>query len=106
VAIARETREPAPVPADGFARRSLLRAIHDIYGAPALAAALADTAGAIGTRLARATRVSEDTLVLAWRRRVLGLAAFGSRAGAREAMPALLFAGLLLLAAAGSGRWR
>jgi hypothetical protein len=107
VGFAREVRQPDPVPADASARRSLLRAAHDLYGAPALAAALIDTTGSIGQRLARATGVTEDTLVLAWRRRVLGIGgALESRAGAKEAGPALLFAGLLLLAAAGSGRWR
>jgi len=106
VAFAREIGQPLPVPADGGARRSLLRAVHDLHGAPALAAALADTTGSIGRRLARATGVGEDTLVLEWRRLVLGQGgALQSRAGGKEAIPALLFAGLLLLAAAGSGRW-
>ena len=107
VAFARQRGEPEPVPADAFARRSLLRAVHDVCGAPALATALADTAGSIGERLARGAGVSEDSLVLVWRRRVLGIGgAMQSRAGAKEAVPALLFAGVLLLAAAGSGRWR
>jgi len=107
VAFARQRREPEPIPADAFARRSLLRAVHDVYGAPALARAIADTVGSIGERLARGARVSEDSLVLVWRRRVLGIGgAMQSRAGAKEAVPALLFAGVLLLAAAGSGRWR
>jgi hypothetical protein len=106
VAFAGEVGQPDSVPADGGARRSLLRAVHDLHGAPALAAALADTAGSIGQRLARATGVSEDSLVLEWRRLVLGQGgALQSRAGGKEAVPALLFAGLLLLAAAGSGRW-
>jgi len=106
VAFAREIGQPLPVPADGGARRSLVRAVHDLRGAPALAAALADTTGSIGQRLARATGVSEDSLVLEWRRLVLGQgSALQSRAGGKEAVPALLFAGVLLLAAAGSGRW-
>jgi hypothetical protein len=107
VAFAREVGQPSPVPADGGSRRSLLRAVRDLHGAPALAAALADTSGSIGQRLARATGASEDSLVMEWRRRVLGQGgALQSRAGGKEAVPALLFAGLLLFAAAGSGRWR
>jgi|GEM_PF-6230041 len=106
VAFAREVNQPSPVPADGGARRSLLRAVRDLHGAPALAAALADTSGSIGQRLARATGASEDSLVVEWRRLVLSQGgALQSRAGGKEAVPALLFAGVLLLAAAGSGRW-
>ncbi len=106
VAFAREVGQPSPVPADDRARRSLLRAVRDLHGAPAFAAALADTSGSIGQRLARATGASEDSLVVEWRLRVLRQGgAFQSRAGGKEAVPALLFAGVLLLAAAGSGRW-
>lgn len=107
VALAREIGQPPAVPADGGARRSLLRAVHDRYGARALAVALADTAGSLGARLARAAGVNEDALVLEWRRRALDHSgALQSRAGGKEAAPALLLAGVLLLAAAGSGRWR
>ena len=107
IAFAHEEGQPEPVPADFIARRSLMRAMRDLHGAPALAAALVDTTGPIGARLARATGVGEDSLVLEWRRRVLGTSgAFESHAGTKEAVPALLFAGVLLLAAAGSGRWR
>jgi hypothetical protein len=97
----------SPVPAGLASIRSVLRAILVQHGAAALRRALADTSGAIGERLARATGVGEDSLVMEWRAWLL---TGGGRprvsAGARDAMPVLLFGGLLLFAAARSGRWR
>ena len=107
LAYARETGRPPAVPAADDARRSLLRAVHDLHGAGALAAALADTSGAVGERLARAAGIGEDSLVLEWRNWALSQEHPGSsRSGGKEAAPALLFAGLLLFAASRSGRWR
>ncbi len=96
-----------PIPAGYSARASLLRAVRERHGAAALQRALADTAGSLGDRLARATGVGLDSLVSAWRTWVLtegGRARV--RADVREALPVVVFGGLLLFAAAWSGRWR
>ena len=96
-----------PVPASTSAIRSVLREVRVVHGAAALRGALADTTGAIGQRLARAAGIGEDSLVREWREWLL-TGGGGPRiaAGFREAMPVLVFGGLLLLAAARSGRWR
>jgi len=107
VAFARESGRPPVVAAGNAARRSVLRAVREIHGPQAIARALADTSGSLGERLARASGVPEDSVVMQWRRWSLGQGRpTGSRLGGREALPALLFAGLLLFAASGSGRWR
>lgn len=97
----------SPVPAGTATTRSVLRALRVLHGADALQRALADTSGAIGQRLARAAGVGEDSLVTEWRSWLL---TGGERphitAGARDALPVLLFGGVLLLGAATSGRWR
>ncbi|MGD0991148.1 MAG: hypothetical protein ABR998_01585 [Gemmatimonadales bacterium] len=102
-----QTGGVAPVPAGLASVRSVLRAIRVLHGAEALRRALADTSGAIGDRLARAAGIGEDSLVTEWRAWLL---TGGGRprvsASARDAMPVLLFGGLLLFAAARSGRWR
>ena len=95
------------VPAGLASVRSVLRAIRVLHGAEALRRAFADTSGAIGQRLARGAGIGEDSLVTEWRAWLL---TGGGRprvsASARDAMPVLLFGGLLLFAAARSGRWR
>ena len=102
-----QTGGVSPVPAGLASVRSVLRAIRVLHGAEALRHALADTSGAVGERLARAAGIGEDSLVTEWR---VWLLTGGGRprvsASARDAMPVLLFGGLLLLAAARSGRWR
>lgn len=99
-AFARETGYTKPFPADDAGRRSLIRAVWALHGAVAVAGALADTAGGIGTRLARASGVGEDSLMLEWRYWVLTR---GGRPSVRgllaDAAPAVLLAGLLLAAA-------
>jgi hypothetical protein len=97
----------SPIPAGYDPRNSLTRAVRVLHGPDALRRALADTAGSVGERLARAARISEDSLVTEWRAWLLtggGHARVSADVGA--AMPSLVFAGLLLFAAARSGRWR
>lgn len=95
------------VPAGYEARASLLRAVRALYGAPVLRRALADTVGSLGDRLGRAVGVGADSLLAQWRTWLLTAGGQARvRADAREAIPALVFGGLLLVAAAGSGRWR
>ena len=95
------------IPAGYEARASLLRAVRVLHGPSALGRALADTTGSLGDRLARAAGVGDDSLVTEWRAWLLTAGGQARvRVGAREAIPALLFGGLLLAAAAGSGRWR
>jgi hypothetical protein len=97
----------SPVPSGLASVRSVLRAILILHGAEALRHALADTSGAIGQRLSRAAGIGEDSLVSEWRAWLL---TGGGRprvsASAGDALPVLLFGGLLLFAAARSGRWR
>jgi hypothetical protein len=90
----------SPIPADETGRRSLLRAVRALHGPPSLQRALADTAGSVGERLARAAGISVDSLMLEWRYWVLTR---GGRPQDRnlvaDAAPAVLLAGLLLAAA-------
>ena len=96
-----------PVPAGATTTRSVLRAVRVLHGADALRRALADTSGSIGQRLARATGVGEDSLVTEWRAWLLSSRSRAHvAAGAADALPVVVFGGLLLLAAAASGRWR
>jgi hypothetical protein len=99
-AFVRETRFASAYPADETGRRSVIRAVQVLHGAGAVARALADTAGGIGERLARASGIGEDSLMLEWRYWVLTR---GGRPADRnllaDAGPALLLAGLLLAAA-------
>jgi len=96
-----------PVPAGAASTRSVLRAVRVLHGAPALRRALADTSGSIGQRLARASGISEDSLVTEWRAWLLtGGSQRHVAAGVLDALPVIVFGGLLLLAAAGTGRWR
>lgn len=95
------------VPAGLESRGSLLTFVRTRRPAGALTTALADSAGAVGKRLARATDMSEDSLVQAWRTWLLtggGLPRVTADVG--DALPVVVFTGLLLLAAARSGRWR
>jgi hypothetical protein len=97
----------SPIPADPQARGTMVREVRALHGAEAVKKALADTVGSVGERLARVAGISEDSLVAEWRAWLLtGGGNPKVAAGVREAMPALVFAGLLLLAAARSGRWR
>ncbi len=105
-AVARGDLLP-PVPAGYQARSSLLRAVRELHGSAALQRALSDTAGSLGERLARAAGVGADSLMAEWRAWVLtegGQARV--RADVRAAVPVVVFGGLLLFAAAWSGRWR
>jgi hypothetical protein len=95
------------VPAGFAARVSLIHAVGVLYGTEALRAALADSSGAIGERLARAARVGEDSLVGGWRTWLLtGGGHPRVTADVADGAPVLVFSALLLLAAARSGRWR
>jgi hypothetical protein len=107
VRLAESTRLVDSIPAPLVARASLLRAVRVLHGAAALRDALADTAGSVGPRLARACRVSEDSLLTGWRAWLL--TGGGQRrvtADVADAMPVAIFGALLLFAAARSGRWR
>jgi len=96
-----------PVPAGAASRGSFLRAVRRLHGEQALRVALADTTGSVGDRLARASHVSEDSLVAEWRSWLLtGGGQPRVTADLRDAVPAVLVAALLLLAAARTGRWR
>ncbi len=99
-AFVRETRFASAYPADETGRRSLIRAVQVLHGPPAVARALADTTGSIGERLARASGIGEDSLMLEWRYWVLTR---GGRPADRnllaDGVPAVLLAGLLLAAA-------
>ncbi len=90
----------SPFPADEGGRRSLVRAVGALHGSEAIGRALADTAGSVGDRFARASGVSEDSLLREWRYWVLTR---GRRPQDRElladALPSILLAGLLLAAA-------
>jgi len=90
----------SPFPADEAGRRSLVRAVGALHGARALERALADTAGSVGERFARAAGIGEDSLLLEWRYWVLTR---GGRPQDRnlfaDAAPAVLLAGLLLAGA-------
>jgi len=73
----------------------------------ALLRALADRNGGVGDRFARAVGVPEDSLVRGWRSWVMtGGGQPRVTANLRDAWPAVLVAGLLILAASRSGRWR
>ena len=97
----------APVPAGPATRGSLLAFCKGRARTPMLDRTLGDTAGSVGERLARAAGVPEDSLVGAWR---IWLLTGGGQprvtANLRDALPVVFFGGLLLLAAARSGRWR
>ena len=95
------------IPADGVDGASLMRAVLERHGVPAVRAAIKDRRGSIGERLARATGLPEDSLVSEWRMWVLG----GNRvdrvqAGPGEALSALACSALLLGLALRGGRWR
>jgi hypothetical protein len=96
-----------PIPAGYSSRNSLIRAVRALHGAVVVQQALADTAGSLGGRLERAAGIGEDSLVAEWRTWLLtGGGHPRVTADTRVAWPALTLAGLLLLAAARSGRWR
>lgn len=66
-AFARQTRAIPPVPAGFSSRHSLMQSVRVLHGRAALRRALADSTGSVGGRLARASGVSEDSLVAEWR---------------------------------------
>jgi hypothetical protein len=104
--FARSGQVPA-VPAGLAVTRSVLREVRVVHGADALRRALADTSGAVGQRLSRAAGIGEDSLVAEWRRWLLtGGGHPRVTANMLDALPVLVFGGLLLFAAARSGRWR
>jgi hypothetical protein len=95
------------VPAGLESRGSLLTFVRNRRPRGALVEAFADSTGAVGERLARAAGMPEDSLVRAWRIWLLtGGGLPRVTADVRDALPVVLFTGLLLLAAARSGRWR
>lgn len=97
----------APIPAGPAPRGSVLAFVRSRRGPAPLERALADESGSVGDRLARAAGLPEDSLVQEWR--IWLLTGGGQRrvtASVADALPVLMFGGLLLLAAAGSGRWR
>jgi len=105
--LVREGRWLQAIPAGPVSRGSLLNAVCRLHGSEALRRALADTSGSVGERLARGTHLSEDSLVAEWRSWLLtGGGQSPVTADLRDAVPAVLVAALLLLAAARSGRWR
>jgi hypothetical protein len=96
-----------PIPAGRLPRSSLLRAVRARHGLDALRQALADTVGSVGERLARAAGVGRDSMLAEWRAWVMtGGGQRGVTASAGDTLPSLLVVGLLLFAAARSGRWR
>ena len=96
-----------PIPAGPLARSSLVGFVRARTAAGALGRAFDDDSGSVGERLARASGVTEDSLVRAWR---IWLLTGGGQprvtASLRDAWPELLFAGLLVLVASRNGRWR
>jgi len=106
-AVARDSLMIPLAPAGAASRGSFLRAVRRLHGDVALREALADTTGSVGERLARASHLSEDSLVAEWRSWILsGGGQPRVTADLRDAVPAVLVAALLLLAAARTGRWR
>ncbi len=107
VSFAEASRFVDSVPARVQARGSLLRAVRVLHGAAALQRALADTSGPVGQRLARASGVTEDSLLAEWRAWLLtGGGGQRVRADFGDALPVVIVGALLLFAAARSGRWR
>jgi hypothetical protein len=107
IRFAESTRYVDPIPAPSAARASLLRAVRVLHGAAALRRALADTSGAVGLRLVRASGVSEDSLLAEWRGWLLtGGGRRRVTADVADSVPVAVFGALLLFAAARSGRWR
>ncbi len=107
VRFAETARFMDSIPARVQARGSLLRAVRVLHGATALQRALADTSGPVGQRLARASGVTEDSLIAEWRAWLLtGGGGQRVRADVADAMPVVIVGALLLFAAARSGRWR
>jgi len=94
-------------PAGPAPRGSILTFVKARTLPAAIERAFADTTGSIGDRLARAAGLPEDSLVGAWR---VWLLTGGGQprvtADLRDALPVVVFGGLLLLAAVRSGRWR
>jgi len=96
-----------PIPAGPSPRASFVRFVLTRSRPGALPQALQDRAGSVGDRLVRATGVAEDSLVQGWRAWVLTEGGMPEvTANLRDAWPVAVFAGLLVLAAARSGRWR
>ncbi len=107
VRYAARERAVEPAPAPPLARASLVRAVRDLFGAAAVQAAFADTAGPLAARLAAAAGVSRDSLMTAWRGWVLRRGRPDRvRLGAGEVLTSVLAAAACLALAMRSGRWR
>jgi hypothetical protein len=92
------------MPAPETTRRGLLRLFRSLYGADAIQRAVADTAGSIARRLARAAGVGEDSLVMRWRYWTLTRGGQPrDRSAAADAAPGLVLA-VALLALVARGR--
>ncbi len=93
-------------PATVNARLSIVAGLRDLHGPEAMRRALADTTGSIGERLARASGVGLDELVLDWRRWLLaGGRAQHVQAGAGDLLAALAAIAVFLFLSTRSGRW-
>jgi hypothetical protein len=91
------TQNYSDISAPETSRRGLLRLFRSLYGADALERAVADTAGSIAQRLARAAGVSEDSLVMNWRYWTLTRGGRPrDRSTAADAVPGLVLAVILL----------
>ena len=95
------------IPAGLAPRSSVLAFIRARKGPAALPRAFADVQGSVGERLARSAGIPEDSLVGEWRIWLLtGGGQSRVTADLGDALPVVVFGGLLLLAAARGGRWR
>lgn len=107
VEFARQSQTISPIPAGLSSQRSFIHAVRALHGSAALRRALADTLGSVGARFARASGVSEDSLLTEWR---IWLLTGGGHprvtAEVGDALPVVIMGALLLFAAARSGRWR
>jgi hypothetical protein len=93
-------------PSSGDTRAGLLAAVAALHGPEVLRAALEDRTGSIGERLARATGISVDSLVLEWRAWALsGGSPYHVRAGIADVAAAALTVALLLYLATRSRPW-
>jgi len=94
------------VPASGDTRAGLLAAVVALHGPRAAQAALMDVRGPVGERLARATGISEDSLMLEWRAWALSAGhQRHTQAGFTDLLPVVGAVALLLYLSTRSGRW-
>lgn len=96
----------AVIPASTDARNSLLRYVRAVRGADAVGRIFTGPPALMGARLARATGMRADSLVLGWRAWVLSRGRPGRvHTPVSEALTALVSAGLLVLLATRRTRW-